>query len=675
MSTRHANQIYAQSLHPFPEGWYFVASRKEILKAKLVQKTWMGENIIIWSDDDGRICVADAYCPHLGSDLGPAAGGRVCAGRLVCPFHGFEYDATGQCVSTPYAEPPRTARLGVFPTREINGLIFAWWGIEGRNPQWHLPAAEPDQTGWCDTRITTIRFPGHPQETTENSVDLAHLRYVHGYHGVKRIGRMSVDGVRLDSNFEFKTVRKIAKFASLTLHTTAITSIYGLGYSYVEIREHTIGMDLRLWVLATPVDGDLMDVSLASQIREIRNPKRAHNWARLPPAKVARAHNEPVYVEVSASGRAPGRCNLEPEAIRFPSAPQPRRRRNHALPRLLRPILSRAARRRNAAKSRGGRSRALSNFLGLMGRVVTARPWVTIAVIVLITIVMGAGANFRAAPTEGADVAFLPPGHPLATASEEISDLFTHSSEVNVVTLIFRGEALTPEGLSQMDDLLDEIVRDPAVAALLTPVDPLIAPSSLVGAVLQVDDFQGVTQAQIDSVRDVPQIQAALSAMTGNDADGTAVAIATIRLTNTGDERVADAEWNINDLAVADDGPLEVRSLSPAVVEREYTIATEQGMGPLIALALLLIVLLLFLFTRAISDMLLTLAGLIFSIVWVVGAEGWLGPNALGLIGPPSSLTALVPVIVISLTVDYAIQAVSHYREQRIAGKKVSGRG
>ncbi len=274
MSTRHANQIYAQSLHPFPEGWYFVASRKEILKAKLVQKTWMGENIIIWSDDNGRICVADAYCPHLGSDLGPAAGGRVCAGRLVCPFHGFEYDATGQCVATPYAEPPRTARLGVFPTREINGLIFAWWGIEGRKPQWHLPAAEPDQTGWCDTRITTIRFPGHPQETTENSVDLAHLRYVHGYHGVKRIGRMSVDGVRLDSNFEFKTVRKIAKLASLTLHTTANTSIYGLGYSYVEIREHTIGMDLRLWVLAAPVDGELMDVSLASQIREIRNPKR-----------------------------------------------------------------------------------------------------------------------------------------------------------------------------------------------------------------------------------------------------------------------------------------------------------------------------------------------------------------------------------------------------------------
>ena len=112
-------------------------------------------------------------------------------------------------------------------------------------------------------------------------------------------------------------------------------------------------------------------------------------------------------------------------------------------------------------------------------------------------------------------------------------------------------------------------------------------------------------------------------------------------------------------------------SLSPVIVEDEYTKATEEGMGPLIGLALLLIAALLLLFTRTLSDMLLTLAGLIFSITWVVGAEGWLGPNALGLIGPPSSLTAMVPVVIISLTVDYAIQAVSHYREQRVEGKSV----
>ena len=39
--------------------------------------------------------------------------------------------------------------------------------------------------------------------------------------------------------------------------------------------------------------------------------------------------------------------------------------------------------------------------------------------------------------------------------------------------------------------------------------------------------------------------------------------------------------------------------------------------------------------------------------------------------GPPNSLTVLVPIIIISLTVDYAIQIVSLYREQRNAGLRV----
>ena len=266
--------VLAPELSPFPEGWYFVASRRAVQQAGLIQKTWMGENIVAWADPDGRICVAEAICPHLGADLGPAAGGQVSDGRLVCPFHGYEFDTTGQCVATPFAPAPRTARLRVFETHEIHGLIFAWWGVDGRPPQWTLPTESLDQDGWCDYEITTLRFPGHPQETTENSVDLAHLRYVHGYDNVDRSARMLVDGHRLESRFKFKRVRTIARFARLTFSVSADTHIYGLGYSFVDIREHSIGMNMRLWVLATPVDGTLIDMTLVSQVREIRNPKR-----------------------------------------------------------------------------------------------------------------------------------------------------------------------------------------------------------------------------------------------------------------------------------------------------------------------------------------------------------------------------------------------------------------
>ena len=274
------------SLHPFPEGWYFVADRRSILKQKLIQRQWLGTNIVAWSDDEGTICVAESVCPHLGSSLGPEAGGRVRDGHLVCPFHGFTYDVAGTCVATPFSEPPKSAKLNVFHTREICGLVFAWRGIDRRPPQWSLPEEPSTAAEWSNLEIRTLRFPGHPQETTENSVDLGHLRYVHGYDNVKAVGTATMDGSCLVSRFDFKRRRRIAGVADLVYDVSATTYVHGLGYSFVDIHERTIGMDTRLWVLATPIDSTLIDLVLAGQAREIRKPKRLISGLGFLPVKL-----------------------------------------------------------------------------------------------------------------------------------------------------------------------------------------------------------------------------------------------------------------------------------------------------------------------------------------------------------------------------------------------------
>ena len=311
----------------------------------------------------------------------------------------------------------------------------------------------------------------------------------------------------------------------------------------------------------------------------------------------------------------------------------------------------------------------MNRVLNLISRLITARPYVTIAVLVLITIVLGAGASLRAEidETDG----YFPPDNPVVKALGDIDELFHESGEIVVITLLFRGEALTPQGLSQMSDLIDEIASDPEVAALFTPIDPIIAPSLIVEAVLQTDGFESVSQAEIDAVRSVPPIQSALDAMIGTDTDGTPVAVATIRLQDTVLERIQDAERSVHEIAVSDDGPLRVSSLSPAVIEDEYQRAYREDTGPLVAIAFALIACLIFLFLRSPSDLLLSLAGLLMSIVWVVGAEGWLGPNGLGLLGRPSGLSVIIPILIISLTVDYAIQVALHYREARTGDRSV----
>ena len=312
----------------------------------------------------------------------------------------------------------------------------------------------------------------------------------------------------------------------------------------------------------------------------------------------------------------------------------------------------------------------MNAILGRFSGVVTAHPVLALVVMFVVVTGLGAGASLRAPLPETAET--LPEGGPVAQALDEIDEYFGEFGAGRVVTLLFRGDAISPGGLSQMADLLNRVVTDPAVGELLAHDNPVAAPTFLVQAMLQVDSFESVSRAQVDAAPAPLELRAALDALTGTDTDGTEIAIAVVRLRDTGDERVAEAERLISRMAEADEGPLQVSSISPAVVEDAYRVATEEGMAPLIGLALLLIAGILLLFLRTIADLLLTLLGLVLALTATIGIEGWLGPNGLALTGPPNSLTSLTPVIIIGLTVDYAIQIVSHYREQRIAGLAVA---
>jgi hypothetical protein len=174
----------------------------------------------------------------------------------------------------------------VFETREMLDLVFAWWGNDGRPPQWELPEDPPTGPDWSEMGYKILRFPGHPQETTENAVDLAHLRYVHGYDNVSQVGPISVEGACLKTSFDFKRTRTIAGLGESVFDVSAVSYIYGLGFSRVDIHEHTIDMDSRLWVLATPVDGKLIDLVLVGQVREMRQPKRPIMGLKFVPMKL-----------------------------------------------------------------------------------------------------------------------------------------------------------------------------------------------------------------------------------------------------------------------------------------------------------------------------------------------------------------------------------------------------
>ena len=176
-------------------------------------------------------------------------------------------------------------------------------------------------------------------------MDLAHLRYVHGYDNVKRIEPVSVDGTYLQSRFDFRSTRAIARFATLNFDLSANAHIFGLGYSFVDIHERSIGMDVRLWVLATPVDGTLIDLSLVSQVRELRSPRRWIAGLGFLPQRL----RAPVMNRFIASQQLQDVFQdvviWSPQTVRLPAASLPLRRRDHDLSNLLQPVLPLRCRR------------------------------------------------------------------------------------------------------------------------------------------------------------------------------------------------------------------------------------------------------------------------------------------------------------------------------------------
>ena len=305
----------------------------------------------------------------------------------------------------------------------------------------------------------------------------------------------------------------------------------------------------------------------------------------------------------------------------------------------------------------------MSKVLDGLSWLVTVQPLATILVLLAVTIVLGAGLT-RLAP-QASDAVFLPEGSVVATASDEIEVVFGDLTPTVTVTLLFRGQPLTPEGLAQ----ITAVVSEAEVRAGELLAAPVVSPALPLAAALGTGDFASVPQAEIDAAA---QGNPALARLVGVDEDGTRVAAAYVQLHRIEDgQRLEATELALRDIAQGSTGPLEASSLSPATISDETSSATGSEMLLLMVIALVVIAALLLLFTRSLVDLSLSLLGLILTIVWVLGAQGWLGPEGLGLIGAPNTLTTMVPIVLIGLVVDYAIQTVALYREQRNEGQEV----
>jgi phthalate 4,5-dioxygenase oxygenase subunit len=136
----------------------------------------LGESLVAFRAEDGRVGVLDEACPHRGGSLALGHTGD-CAIR--CLFHGWKLDVEGRVLETPREADPRYGErvepVGR-PVEERNGVVWTYLGDRASAPPFkEMPFTKPGQllTGVTATIKANWMF------TMENTWDPTHVPILH----------------------------------------------------------------------------------------------------------------------------------------------------------------------------------------------------------------------------------------------------------------------------------------------------------------------------------------------------------------------------------------------------------------------------------------------------------------------------------------------------------------
>jgi nitrite reductase/ring-hydroxylating ferredoxin subunit len=272
-----------------PSGWFALGFSDELKPGQVTRARLGAGEVVLYRTADGTAHVVDPYCPHLGAHLG--YGGTVEGNDIRCPFHGFKFDGTGQCVATGYGtKAPPKARLRHYPVIESHGAILAYYDNSGAPvDQAVAPASAPwtppsydeyTRAPWRPLMRHTFELRGHPQETSENSVDLGHFSVVHGYTDVTVDRPIATNGPHLTTAYSFTRPRP-AFGTSKPIRVHIDVNVHGLGLSVVDAQVPSLGIHTRNLVLSTPIAPDRIQLRIALTAREVESAAKVHPLAAL----------------------------------------------------------------------------------------------------------------------------------------------------------------------------------------------------------------------------------------------------------------------------------------------------------------------------------------------------------------------------------------------------------
>jgi phthalate 4,5-dioxygenase oxygenase subunit len=186
MLRKEQNDLLTQTGPGTPMGQMFRATWQPALLAEElpepgcppVRVKLLSERLLAWRDSNGKLALTDEFCAHRGVSLW---FGRNEHGGLRCPYHGWKYDHTGQCVEVP-SEPTESGycqkiKLKSYPLIERGGVLWTYMGPPEKQPplpEWEF-AMVPASHSFMSKRLQECNW----LQAMEGGIDSSHVSFLH----------------------------------------------------------------------------------------------------------------------------------------------------------------------------------------------------------------------------------------------------------------------------------------------------------------------------------------------------------------------------------------------------------------------------------------------------------------------------------------------------------------
>jgi phenylpropionate dioxygenase-like ring-hydroxylating dioxygenase large terminal subunit len=155
--------------------WHVVAYAPDLKEGQPMAVRLLGEDLVLWRVGE-KIHAWRDLCIHRGTRL---SLGRIEQDCLICPYHGWTYDESGQCIRYPAHPdqlPSARAHAKAYRANERYNWIWVTLGDAERDvpafPQWDDPSFRKVYCG-------PYTYKASGPRAIENFLDVTHFPFVH----------------------------------------------------------------------------------------------------------------------------------------------------------------------------------------------------------------------------------------------------------------------------------------------------------------------------------------------------------------------------------------------------------------------------------------------------------------------------------------------------------------